>query len=267
MTRFRLLSDVHLEAAEMDLPVGDDEPNTVLVLAGDVCPVKRPSSYVEFFREMSARFKLVVYVFGNHEYYDDSFLRAGKHFNRQCGDLDNLYVLDGDSIDVDGVKVIGATLWTDFDKHNPLVIEDARWSMNDYNYIRCGDVQMPYRRRLVPSDVYNTFYAHKRFVFDEVYKAKQAGMKSLVVTHHAPTELSVPERFKGDRLNGCYYSDMFNDLYDSGPDVWCHGHIHDKADYMVNKTRVLCNPRGYWKNKDVSHESMIDFDPLFNFEL
>jgi hypothetical protein len=27
--------------------------------------------------------------------------------------------------------------------------------------------------------------------------------------------------------------------------LWVHGHTHDSFDYVVNGTRVVCNPRGY----------------------
>jgi hypothetical protein len=32
-----------------------------------------------------------------------------------------------------------------------------------------------------------------------------------------------------------------------GPSVslWIHGHTHESFDYVVNSTRVVCNPRGY----------------------
>ena len=26
--------------------------------------------------------------------------------------------------------------------------------------------------------------------------------------------------------------------------LWIHGHLHSSADYMIGKTRVVCNPRG-----------------------
>jgi len=28
--------------------------------------------------------------------------------------------------------------------------------------------------------------------------------------------------------------------------LWLHGHVHRTADYNVNGTRVMCNPRGYF---------------------
>jgi hypothetical protein len=27
-----------------------------------------------------------------------------------------------------------------------------------------------------------------------------------------------------------------------------HGHVHDSFDYLLNGTRVVCNPRGYAKD-------------------
>ena len=29
--------------------------------------------------------------------------------------------------------------------------------------------------------------------------------------------------------------------------LWIHGHTHDSFDYVLNGTRVVCNPRGYCK--------------------
>ena len=29
------------------------------------------------------------------------------------------------------------------------------------------------------------------------------------------------------------------------PDLWVHGHLHWRRDYVVGDTRVICNPRGY----------------------
>ena len=29
--------------------------------------------------------------------------------------------------------------------------------------------------------------------------------------------------------------------------LWTHGHMHNVSDYLVDETRVVCNPRGYIK--------------------
>lgn len=27
--------------------------------------------------------------------------------------------------------------------------------------------------------------------------------------------------------------------------LWIHGHVHESADYELNGTRIICNPKGY----------------------
>jgi hypothetical protein len=89
--------------------------------------------------------------------------------------------------------------------------------------------------------------------------------KVVVVSHHAPTVLSVDPAYKDDHLmNGAYYSDL-SELIMDNPQIktWCHGHMHNFTDYMMGSTRVLANPRGYkgW-------ETIADtFDPNFYFEV
>ena len=29
------------------------------------------------------------------------------------------------------------------------------------------------------------------------------------------------------------------------PKLWIHGHMHNRSDYMIGDTRIVCNPRGY----------------------
>jgi Icc-related predicted phosphoesterase len=71
--------------------------------------------------------------------------------------------------------------------------------------------------------------------------------KYVVVTHHAPTPLSIAKCYKEDRLmNGAFHSDLSEFIMDR-PQIklWTHGHMHNVSDYVVGETRVVCNPRGY----------------------
>ena len=47
-------------------------------------------------------------------------------------------------------------------------------------------------------------------------------------------------------MNGGYVSDLDDFIHDR-PQIklWTHGHTHHPFDYMINQTRVVCNPRGY----------------------
>ena len=76
-------------------------------------------------------------------------------------------------------------------------------------------------------------------------------MKTVVVTHHAPSALSVPERFRGETLNGAYYSNLEDIMLDNHQIVyWTHGHTHDSFEYEVGSTTVVCNPFGYYYKEE-----------------
>jgi hypothetical protein len=87
----------------------------------------------------------------------------------------------------------------------------------------------------------------------------------VIITHHAPTSVSIADHYKHDRLmNGAYYSDLSDFILDH-PQIkyWTHGHMHNSSDYMVGDCRVICNPRGYF-----GYETWAgDYDPTIGFEI
>lgn len=70
----------------------------------------------------------------------------------------------------------------------------------------------------------------------------------MVITHHAPSRKSIHPRFARSLLSACFVSDAERFLGGSRVQLWVHGHTHDSFDYLVNGTRVICNPRGYAKD-------------------
>jgi Icc-related predicted phosphoesterase len=69
----------------------------------------------------------------------------------------------------------------------------------------------------------------------------------VVVTHHAPSPISIAECYRHDTLmNGAFASDL-SEFILNRPQIklWTHGHMHNVSDYMIGDTRVVCNPRGY----------------------
>jgi Icc-related predicted phosphoesterase len=67
---------------------------------------------------------------------------------------------------------------------------------------------------------------------------------SVVVTHHLPHPGSIHPRYEGDPLNPGFASDL-SALVRDPVKLWIHGHTHESMDYLVEGTRVVCNPRGY----------------------
>lgn len=253
----RILSDVHNEFGILHVPHMSGEEHMVCVLAGDIGVAKQKSTYVDFVNDMADRHRHVIYIPGNHEYYNGSINRAVSKIQENIGDRDNVSIFEHGVVEIDNVVFVCATLWTDMNRGDPMMMLEAQQVMNDYRKIRIGpSVADGYKRKFKPEDAVALHIKHKRFLFDEVKKAKAEGKKVVCVSHHAPTELSVSEKFHGNRLNGAYHSNLEYNIVDSNPDVWVHGHTHVAFDYMLDDTRIMCNPRGY-----VSMENVEGFDP------
>lgn len=242
----REVSDLHLEFGDFDLPELPTDRETVLILAGDIGLADKGYTYQLFVEEMAARFREVIYILGNHEFYKTSFVTAFGKIDKAFSGYDNVNIVDNQTITIDDVAFVCSTLWTNFNNGDPNAMNQARYEMNDYRQIRTGTPETPYHRKLRPED---TFIAHEKavnFIFNAIPEQKQLGKKVVVITHHLPSYLSVLEQFKGDPLNSAYATELFDKIAEAQPDLWFHGHTHASFDYMIEQTRVVCNPRGYY---------------------
>lgn len=229
--RIHLLSDLHLEFEPFtSAPVDAD----VVILAGDIDVKARGIAWAR------ATFDCpVLYVLGNHEYYNGHLQRTLEKM-RAASD-DHVRVLDRDTVEIGGVRFLGATMWTDFAAtgNAPLAALSAQNSMNDFRQIRTDNY-----RRIRPSDLIDESVRTRDWLRTEL--AKPFAGSTIVVTHHAPTLHSLLENpHAGTHLDAAY-ANRWEDLMGSDRvALWVHGHSHVAVDYEVDGTRVVCNPRGY----------------------
>ena len=111
---------------------------------------------------------------------------------------------------------------------------------NDASSDASGDAPV---RRLVPADTVRWHEASRAWLTARL--GEQHVGPTLVVTHHAPHPASLDPRFAGDGTDCFFASDLSALIERHGPDVWVHGHVHQRRDYIVGCTRIVCNPRGY----------------------
>lgn len=250
---FRIISDIHLEScpnyliAEMA-----GEEDQVLILAGDIYPYYRTikNHRRDFFEDISSRFKDVVYVPGNHEYYHGDFAKGDSLLRDYFEDFHNIHFLNGDLIEIDGVKILGCTLWTEID---PISEAHLGRFFSDYIAIKSG------KEVLSPTQTIFVHREHKKFI------AENADKNSIVVTHHCPSYMSVHPKFHNDELNPFFYNNMDQVIMDTQPKLWVHGHTHCSMNYKIGDTRVLCNPKGYYNPYKYADPENMEFNEFLVF--
>ncbi|BCG63320.1 MAG: hypothetical protein methR_P1022 [Methyloprofundus sp.] len=256
-----LTSDIHTERSHKRfLPDFDYDflrfsyPQSagVIVLAGDI------GEWVNGIEWARYRFKNkeIIYVPGNHEYYD-SDLAIIDDMREKAAELD-IHLLDNDAIIINGIRFLGATLWTDFNRYSRFEIDKAKEYLNDYRYISCRVWWSDVHKRTealsliklegltgFDPEYFSPMVAYLLHMNSVEWLGQQLSMpfhgKTVVVTHHAPSMLSCHIE------NYAYASDLesFIEKYAATINVWCHGHIHRSVDYKVAGVRIVSNPRGY----------------------
>lgn len=264
--KIQLASDLHLEFA--DVNIKNDTGADVLILSGDILvaddlrnqPVnlawgdfpdegfgraKRAMRYRDFFQRVSFQFPHVIYVMGNHEHYHGKFDKSADIIRETIGYLNihNIYLLDRDTKEIDGVYFVGGTMWTDCNNSDAMTLYHLEQCMNDFRVIRIAGENF---KKFLPKRTVTEF-TKTRDYFKSVIENLPTDSRVVVCSHHAPSHLSIHEYYKHDTLmNGGYATDMSEFILDRPKiKVWTHGHMHNNFDYMIGDTRVVCNPHGY----------------------
>jgi DNA repair exonuclease SbcCD nuclease subunit len=262
--KIAVCSDLHLEFQDINLK--NEEGAEVLILSGDIMiaedlhnhppvhpndPVNIPNlgrrqetalRFRDFLSRCSFQFPHVIYIAGNHEFYHGLWKASLQHLRDECARYPNVYFLENDIKVINEVSFIGATLWTDCNKGDPLTLHALTDMMNDFRIIRNDELGYT---KLRPAHI---MYRHQQTM--SYLKAVLPDMKDkkvVFVGHHTPSHQSVHERYKNDFLmNGGYHTDLSEFILDH-PEIvlWTHGHTHEPFDYMIGTTRVFANPRGY----------------------
>lgn len=252
--KLNILSDLHLSLSEMEGPITDAD---LVVLAGDLA---RPREAIAWALRLQ---KPVLYVPGNHEFYGGSIDGTVAQLRQLCQGT-QVRLLERDEIVIDGVRFLGAILWTDFElfsdaQQRAASKAEAKRLMYDFSRIR---------RRDGADEIFTPDDAARLFHRDAAWLDQRLGCAfdgpTVVITHHAPALQSIHPRFAGSLLNAAFASDAGHLMGASRVALWIHGHMHDSSDYLIDGTRVLCNPRGY--SRDGIGENAL-FDPAFTVQI
>ncbi len=239
--RAQIISDVHCEFHRdggvkwcNDLPV----VAPILVIAGDFATHRQ---LVRNLTILCKKFEHIVFVCGNHEYYGSNRGDVNNDLAKVGRQFPNFHWLNNSSVEIEGQRFIGATMWFRDDPYNWMYKDQ----LNDFNQI---------------AGFSKWVYKENRETIDFFQKNMQKG--DFVVTHHLPSMLSVSEFFKDSQTNRFYVCDISEIIREKKPAIHHHGHAHRNTDHYLYDTRVVCNPGGY-----TGYEPNLEFNQSFTVEI
>ncbi|EJG0751438.1 metallophosphoesterase [Vibrio parahaemolyticus] len=246
--KFYVVSDLHLDihGIRRDFWHSFDKEAT-LVVAGDTANGLSCMTYVK--NVLCRHFKAVIMIAGNHEWYSNKS-KSYRHNSTsvECKSIANsgvlqdfrssvlaklkshsdttanLFFLDNESIDLDGCRIYGGTLWFPIHTYSSALIDAYSELMNDTKYISHQMIEEQY----------------KAFVNNLPEKV------DLVVSHHLPSKEAFAVEANANSVYAPYYHAGLSNELISRARYWVAGHQHDAVEKVIadGRTTFICNPKG-----------------------
>ena len=269
-------SDLHLEMNH-NWPsfIEKSDGGDCLILAGDIMNTpllksnrndsharKAQKKMIKLRDEFFSKYKHVLYVIGNHEHYGGviyNTIGILRKFLKE-NNFKNTYVLENQAFQLSPeLCVLGATLWTDINKGDPIAAIDIELGMRDYHAIFTADVHnMRHTTRKDNPHLLTSEHTREmhRVSRDWIFSYCKRFKKVIVATHHAPSwESADKNKNKGYRRTGDLHLSPLTAAYCSNLDNlilenqnithWIHGHTHYNIHYKIGNTQVTSAMYGY----------------------
>tara|TARA_B100000700_G_scaffold331722_1_gene467546 strand:- start:25069 stop:25923 length:855 start_codon:yes stop_codon:yes gene_type:complete len=265
--RINAISDLHLEFEDKNnLPQFKFSENLdFLILAGDIITSSRksvPKYYTDWILELQKYAKHVIYVPGNHEYYNsrrDKFARIVRERFKNT----NVHFLLNESVVLEGIRFVGTDLWTDAkldaQHENSLLIreQDVKLRLTKNNDFKNITVKKNGFRKLSFVDRLHWHYEAKNFILRELNNSSEP---VILITHHGISKEQLsPEKYTSN-TNYFYVSDIVDEILDTkNPPIYhFSGHNHQfKKGNLKGKLPFLINSRGYNDVNEKTGESYL----------
>jgi len=236
------ISDIHTEFYKSAKEIFDIipwQPATHLVLAGDIGVVSYNSRvYTDFLIMCKNKYKNIVLIPGNHEYYGCGYDRDGVEMTLM--DICNktgVHYIHKRNVVIDGIRFIGHTMWSMIEKH-------ACASINDF-------AQQVFRSR---GEYLSAHIEGYQFIKSETSRL-EGDEPTIIVTHHLPSMKLIHPKYKDSTINSAFASDMLSsiDIENRKSEnksiknikYWFCGHTHEYVELTCGTTGIIANPFGY----------------------
>ncbi len=249
--RVDVASDLHVdffpatprEYAKVVLP---KDPSQVLVIAGDLGHSNEQAAQTVKAMQEIGGYGHVLVVFGNHDMYlmaesrqyEDSWERLTE-LRGLLESVPNTKVLDGDVIELDGLRFGGTGMWYDMsfglERGCPREELISLWhgTNSDSQFIRWGEIDM------------DSYMSEQRQKLDAI-----VGDLDVVITHVGPDWRRASPAYQNELSTAFFYFDGQDELK-RVRGTWLFGHTHERSDAVVGSCRLVNAALGYpWEMGD-----------------
>ena len=206
MVLIQIASDLHLELYDsvprgpeffetLIAPVADVD---VLILAGDIGypEAKITKGFLEW---CCSNWPRVVWIYGNHEYYNKRSGRITMEMKEEAGAVhaavyENLTILQDSTLELSGgIVIAGCTFWTNLSGAEMAIVKEG---MNDCSVI------WTFENETLSPELWNEMHWASRGFLEEVLEsAANTRKKVIVVTHHLPSYRMILPQYEGHPAN------------------------------------------------------------------
>lgn len=238
-----ILSDVHFDNYFFNKYKSDDvikfysqiidfnNCGDVLVIAGDLGHDNEQN--IKILKILKEYYKNIICVLGNHDYYlmgktnqklfSSSFERV-ENMRNLINSKDGMYCLNGNIIEIDGVKFGGADFWYD-DGYLNVNYPNEEFSIKSINQMWSNCT--PDSKFIVGIENFNDIFEIEKFKIESIYKDCD-----VMITHINPSAKNenVNVRFQNSPSNTFFTFDGEKYLKNGNMKYWIFGHTHEELE-------------------------------------
>lgn len=267
--RLWLMSDLRVDREPYDLPSPLPDFDALVVAGGISDCLERSVRWLASRLDGRLRGRPALLVPGNAEFWDGGTMPENLARAKAVAERTGIAVLSDAVIRLPNgprpsVHVVGATLWVDWALNGRRRAAGGR-SMARHYAVDCRRIRLGGRRYQMPHDAAGAHARSRAFIEDVLASVAvqgggngpspvalvhgvRRGDRAVVVTHHAPSRLSLPDALGPGLCDEWVPASMASDLGEvmdafGAPALWLHGHVPEPVRYRLHRTTVVANPR------------------------
>lgn len=218
----------------------------VLIIAGDIGHHNEQN--IQILKILQKEFyKHIICVLGNHDYYlvnsearytfkNNSFKRV-KHMRELISQEPNIYCLNGEVIEIEGIRFGGTDSWY-----------DGSYIKKYFPQFDTNQINILWKQNINDSRLIRGISR-----FDDIAKLEIPKLETIykecdvMITHVNPSnnEEHINEKYHDSSINTFFTFDGSKYYKNGSMKYWVFGHTHDAIEYEMEDVKFLCNPLGY----------------------